>query len=68
VRYSELGEQIRRLREQRGLTQEQLGERAKLHRVTVAKFEAGVLAPSLATLNHLARALGATVRVTLTTR
>ena len=52
---------IKRLREQRKLTQEALAKRAGVHRVYVAQIEAQTKVPSLATLEKLAKALGVKV-------
>lgn len=52
-----LGARIRSLRQARGLTQEQLAERAGLHPTYVAKIEAGTRLPSLEVLDRLAAAL-----------
>jgi transcriptional regulator with XRE-family HTH domain len=61
-----LGEQIRRLREERGLTQEALANRAKLSRIYIAKLEAGDRAsPSFPALKRIARALGVKLRIAL---
>jgi transcriptional regulator with XRE-family HTH domain len=49
---------LKQLREAAGLTQRQLAERARLNRVTVAKFEAGTRSPSWETVIDLADALG----------
>ena len=49
---------LRELREQAGLTQQQLGERAGMHKLTVAKLEQGIREPSWATVQALADALG----------
>jgi transcriptional regulator with XRE-family HTH domain len=49
---------LKQLREAAGLTQKQLGERARLTRVTVARFEAGTRFPSWMTMIDLADALG----------
>ena len=61
-----LGEQIKHLREQRGLSQTALAEAAGLSRAYIAKLEAGDRAsPSMPVLERIAKALGVTVRVTL---
>jgi transcriptional regulator with XRE-family HTH domain len=49
---------LKELREAAGLTQEQLAERAKLHKLTVAKLEQGIRQPSWVTVQALAAALG----------
>ena len=52
------GDDLRELRKRRGLTQQQLATRADVHRVYVAKLEAGERLPSLDVATRLARALG----------
>ena len=50
---------IKRLREEKGLTQDQLAKKAGLHRVTVAQIEADMRKnPDLSTRKKLAKALG----------
>jgi DNA-binding XRE family transcriptional regulator len=53
-----LGRRVRGLRHDRGLSQTDLADQARIGRVTLARIEAGVQSPSLATLDALARALG----------
>lgn len=48
---------VRRLRERRGMTQEQLGWAAGLHQTAVARIEAGERKPALETIFKLARGL-----------
>ena len=48
---------LKRLRERRRLTQQQLAERVGVHRVTVAKLETGALRPGVDVLEGLAKAL-----------
>lgn len=48
---------LKRLRERRGLTQQQLAERVGAHRVTIAKLETGALRPGVDVLEGLAKAL-----------
>ncbi len=61
-----LGEQIRALREERGLTREQVAERTGLSAVYIKKLEAGErTSPSFSVLERIARALGATLEVSL---
>ena len=53
---------LRSLREAKGLTQGELGDRAGLHRVYVTKLETGAETnPTLDTLKSLAQALGVPV-------
>lgn len=53
-----IGKRLAELREQAGLSQEDLGVRAGLHGMSISKIERGVVQPKLATVNALARALG----------
>lgn len=50
------GRCIRLAREQRGLSQEQLAEYANLNRSYLGEIERGLVTPSLATLEKLAKA------------
>jgi transcriptional regulator with XRE-family HTH domain len=52
------GARLRELREQAGLTQQQLAERAGIHKLTVAKFEQGLREPGWSTVQALVDALG----------
>jgi XRE family transcriptional regulator of biofilm formation len=61
-----LGEQVRALREERGLTREQLAEATGLSAVYLKKLEAGERSsPSFPVLERIARALGCTLNVSL---
>ena len=61
-----LGEQIQRLRAERGLTQEELARAAQLSRIYIQKIELGERAsPSFPALARIAKALGATLHVSL---
>lgn len=53
-----IGQRTRKLREERGLIQKELADRAGLARNTVARIEQGRLAPSATTVSKLADALG----------
>ncbi|RAY16005.1 XRE family transcriptional regulator [Actinomadura craniellae] len=53
----ELGEAVRSRREELGLTQAQLAERAGLKQPAVARFEAGGTMPTIPMLERLAEAL-----------
>lgn len=49
---------IKALREQRGMTQEQLAEKAGVSRTYLARLETARQDPTLSTLEKLAKALG----------
>lgn len=54
-----LGERIKRLRQQRGYSQERLGEEAGVSRITLSRIETGhEQSPRFDTLERIARALG----------
>lgn len=52
-----LGDRIRQQRESRGLTQDQLSQKAEIGRVTLARLENGGQAPRFKTLTAIAQAL-----------
>jgi transcriptional regulator with XRE-family HTH domain len=52
------GERLRELREGAGLTQQQLGDRAGCHTMTIAKLEAATQEPAWPLVLALAQALG----------
>jgi len=52
------GAEIRRVREERGISQEELGFRADLHRTYVSQLERGLKSPSLRAILRIARGLG----------
>src|SRR5712692_8014685 len=54
-------QQVRRLRQQAGLTQEALAKRAGLARPNLARVESGRYRPSLETLERIAHALGQSI-------
>ena len=56
-----LGERLRSLRAQRGISQSQLAKDAKLSQSTIAHIEGGRKDPSVATLRKIARVLDAEV-------
>ena len=52
------GKHLRKLRENRGWTQEELADRAGMHFTYVGQIERGVRNPSLVNLHKLAKSLG----------
>jgi len=58
----EVGFNIRRLREERGWSQEELGERAGLHRAYIGHVERGEKNLGIQNLERIARALGVSAR------
>jgi ribosome-binding protein aMBF1 (putative translation factor) len=64
LRY-ELAEAVRARREELGLSQRQLAERARMTQPGIARFEAGGTTPTLPLLERLAAALGLTLNVSL---
>lgn len=56
-----VGENVRRLREKRGVSQEELADNAGLHRTYVSGVERGVRNPTIIVLERLAIALGVEV-------
>src|SRR5437764_2859853 len=55
------GAEVKRRRMQLGISQEKLAERASLHRTYVSDVEAGKRNPSLASIQRLTLALGASL-------
>lgn len=54
----QLGENLRRLRTEKGLSQEQFAFEAKLHRTYISDIERGARNPTVLVLQKLAEALG----------
>lgn len=52
------GEEIRQLRKKRGISQEELGFQAGLHRTYVSQIERGLKSPTLTVILKLTQALG----------
>lgn len=61
----EVGFNIRRIREQRGLSQEELATLAGLHRAYIGQIERGQKNIGLKNLEKIAKALGVSTRVLL---
>ncbi len=55
----EFGKIIRIKRVESGLSQEQLAEKAELHRTYISQLERGIKSPTLKTIFRLSRALSA---------
>lgn len=53
-----IGEQIKKIRKAKGLTQKELGERAKIAEPTIRRYELGLLNPKIDTIAKIASALG----------
>jgi transcriptional regulator with XRE-family HTH domain len=58
----DVGFRIRELREERGLSQEKLAERADLHRAYIGQIERGEKNIGLINLEKIANALGVDIR------
>lgn len=57
VTYKKLGDKIRRLRKEKGFTQEKLAELAKIDPKSIIDIESGKRNPTLKTITKLARSL-----------
>jgi len=57
MRSFHIGEEVRRLRTERGLSQQELAERMGVTQSVVARLEAGGVEPRLSTLDRVAQAL-----------
>lgn len=57
----DVAEKIRYFRQQKGLSQEQLGKRADIHENTIRKYELGIRKPKLDQLKKIASGLGVSV-------
>lgn len=56
--YKKLGERIKRLRKEKGFTQEKFAELTKIEARSIVDIEAGKRNPTLKTLTKIAKALG----------
>lgn len=59
------GKRVAQLRQQRGITQEQLSFRSNLNRTYMGAVERGEKCPSLITITKIAKGLGVTKKVLL---
>lgn len=62
----ELAEQVRALREAKGISQSELARRIGSTQPAIARLEAGGVAPSIETLERIAHALGLELSVSFT--
>lgn len=60
---AQIGDAIRQIREERGMSQGQLAEKARLIRTTVNKIERGKFSVSLDLLERICDVLGARIRM-----
>ncbi len=58
----EIGEKLRELRMQRGLTQEELADRCELSKGFISQIERDLASPSIATLKDILECLGVTLQ------
>lgn len=61
-----LGARVQRLRLDQGLSQEELADRANVHRTYVSGVERGVRNPTITVLEKLAKGLGVSLKALLT--
>lgn len=61
IRYS-FGQRVRDLRERQGLSQEDLGMKAKIHRTYIGSVERGEQNVSIINIERIARALGVSLQ------
>ncbi len=59
----EIGKKIKAAREEKGLSQEELADMAKVSRRTVVNIEQGAFNPKLETVNDIAQALDCRVEI-----
>lgn len=52
---------LRELRKAKGMTQEELAKASNIHRVTISKYEAQKIDPSIESAGRLANVLGCTI-------
>ena len=61
-----LGSRLQRLRQDQGLSQEELADRAGIHRTYVSGVERGVRNPTITVMEKLAAGLGVDLRTLVT--
>ena len=60
---SKIGEQLKQMREEQGLTVLQLSRYSGVNRTSIYKIESGETSPSIHTLSALARGLGKDLKI-----
>ena len=63
--FKELGKRIAELRKEKGLSQEELGKKAKKSRQVISRFELGEVRPSISTLLAISNVLEVDITVIL---
>ncbi len=63
--FKDLGNRIAELRKEKGLSQENLGKKAKKSRQVISRFELGEVRPSLSTLLAISKALNTDITIIL---
>jgi transcriptional regulator with XRE-family HTH domain len=63
--YQRLGRNVRRIREEKGWSQEDYADRAGIHRTYVSDIERGRRNPTVTVVEKLARPLGVTASIFL---
>lgn len=53
---------LKRLRKEKGLTQEELADKVDIGRSYICKIEKGILEPSISTLGKIAKVLGTDIK------
>lgn len=62
TKYQKLGERVKELRKDRGLSQEQLAEMVKCDVRTIVAIEGGKRNPTLDTMNKIAKAVNSDIK------
>jgi len=65
VKYYQMLAKIKEFREEKGMTQEELAQKAKVNRTTLSKIESGYRNATIETLMRLASAMGLSLELRL---
>ena len=65
IKYYDLLIKFRTARKEKGISQEELAEKANINRTTLSKIESGIRNATLETLMRIASALGMDLKLTL---